>query len=315
MSREVSVGEKSYTIPTFRGYKGMLAGTIVSGALNETEQVLTAVNAYERTYSENNPKKITRQHALARVSFGADLKLELERTLSNEDVLRAQVEEANPEAWATGDEDVRRQLVESTRTELMFRLGLVGDVVQTYTQTLEEMGDRDWIEYPGEARPWQSRAVGFVKANEVAPNTVRQLLGLIVISNRDLEKFDEEAEGDSDKILGELEKLGREVLFAGELEEIVDLLAEGSEVIYTQLEKMEVAWGKLGGLLDRVRGRQEQAQEQATEETTDEEPAEPSSSTSDSEPSSTSSPPPSTGSDEPSSTEPRGASSSSSPVA
>lgn len=256
--------ERSVPIPTFRAFRATYAGVIVGGAFDQFQEVIRTVARFQREYGEENPVRDTREQRRARAAQARAGLAEVEGLLADEKKLTERIERDNREEWQEADEAKRAELVDDVRRGLDERRVTLQGVIESAEKAIEDMGDQSYVEYPGIPEDWQIYATGFTKAMELMPQELEKLLGLVVISNADLERF----YGDGREILDEeCERLGKELLIQGELEEVITLMAESGEVIYAQLEKARTAVGRLQALYARATRRSEEKTETTTSST------------------------------------------------
>jgi hypothetical protein len=296
--------ERSVPIPTFRAFRATYAGLVVGSAFDQFQEVLKAVTKLERDEAEANPIRVTREETISRAASARAAVREIDGLLADEDRLRERVERDNREQWAESeDEAARSRLVDEGRRGLEQRRITFEAAAESADRTLADMGEQGYVEYPGQVEDWQIYAAGFTKAMNVMPTELEKLLGLVVISNADLERVYNE--GGREALDEKIEQLGRELLMQGELEEVIKLAAAAGEVIYDQLDRARSALGKLRALYARATKREQQPE--TIEGSATEEPK--TSSTDGSQSSSTSSPASTTGAGETSSSGSRQASS------
>jgi hypothetical protein len=123
----------------------------------------------------------------------------------------------------------------------------------------------------------------FPSVFEVAEGEVLELLALLVMSNSELRKADNE-----DRVDDALKEKAKEIMFEADLDQMIDLLAMAQEVLQEQFAGKEDKLGKLKSLI--FRGAEEENSDNGTTKPT----------------SSTSSPDITSGTETPSSTEPLG---------
>lgn len=191
----------------------------------------------------------------------------------------------------------------------------VTEQVPIYTEEDFDRAEGGVIEVPRSPGGAEQALAAFPLVFDVAEHELRNLIGLILISNRELEEADE-----GDRVDDALAAKGREALHTSSLEQLLELVAVAFEVVEEQFEgKLERLQGAISGLigqapsLEAAEESPSPSPEQGSEEATSEGKTEPKAESSESErSSSTDSPPPTGGAGETPSTEPVGASSPSS---
>lgn len=176
---------------------------------------------------------------------------------------------------------------------------------------------RDYIPLPKSPSTMEKWMSVFPQVFTVAEKELKELLGLVTISDEELEAADE-----ADTVTEELSKKGREVLHKGTVSEMLELLVAAGETLQAEFQgkeqRLEGVLGLLGMTVTRPSpsgpepsSDEPEPSEPAAESETSEETT-PNGNGASSEPSSTASPAPTDGAADTSSTESVGSSSSSS---
>lgn len=274
--RTVRVGESSYTLAPFRGFKAELVGDIITGAANEAEEVAKAWTEFNRDWEERNKLKITADLCSRRAADFREAAAVARR-------LAEKAPEKIPESAEDGSRDKTRSELEAEARQFEAR-------AESWAAQRKELGERPYIEVPNpEGAPFaQAVAHVFPKAFAVARDEVKKLLALVVIPNADLQAADEEGKADET-----LTQLGKRLFYEGELGELLELAVAAGEQIESEFERYAGPVGKLRALLERALSGVTQQKSPETQET----------STTDSPSSSTPSQPPTDGAEEKSSSE------------
>lgn len=237
-AQKITVGESSYTLGRLVGAKVDIALDIVAQVSDDARAVVDHVSEFERAYRASHSTVITRD-------FAAQRARELRAAAANARALIVQAPEAaeDPEA-----EDRLK-----TKSELEAEAIGLEARADSYTQTLADMGERPQLEFPADPSDVERWLAGLPKALKVARSQVVQLLGLAVVPNSDLRKAWED-----DQHAELLTKLGNDLLWEGEPEELAELGVAMQQLVESKLEKLrqyQDAVGKLQGLYARAQGR------------------------------------------------------------
>jgi hypothetical protein len=170
-------------------------------------EVLEAVNKHAREWRAENPLTITREMCLERI---ADFERAREGGPRAASTRRRRRRPPSPRASRC-----RRRRPSSRR-----RPATTTAARRSGSDQLEQLGDAPSVEVPNGERPAAQETVleVFPKAMEIAPETVKRLLALVVIPNEDLRKADEE-----DRAIDALDELGKELFYEGLIEELLEL--------------------------------------------------------------------------------------------
>lgn len=267
---QVQVGDTTYTIPSVKGYKAVLASEILSGAMDQVRTVLDEVAQFRLHYGDSHKERITRDQAATRAVEARRLAADARALLADPPQMRALVQANNKEELdAAFDDEQREQLVErfleNGAANLQRRAEALDASAAASEQLLQNMGDDPHVEWPASPDPWEVYMFGFPKGLAIAKDEVLKLIALVVIDNKALRKAHHD--GDVAQVHRELLELGEELLWEGELEELVALAALAGDVLEEKFEKSRSAVGKLHALYERATNPTQQTEEQTPEPT------------------------------------------------
>jgi hypothetical protein len=129
----------------------------------------------------------------------------------------------------------------------------------------EEWGDSPTITLPQRPDGHEIFFRLFPKAKRLARTELIQLLGLVVVPNAELEAAD--GEDDDDAVPALLERHGKQILFAADLKETLQLVEVAVEVTKEQLEDLSDIVGKIQDLFNPVEEQPPEATEVSKEHT------------------------------------------------
>ena len=132
-----------------------------------------------------------------------------------------------------------KNTVELTRTEALAAGIVIPD---------EEWGDSPTITLPQRPDAPEIFFRLFPKAKQLARKELIQLLGLVVVPNAELESAD--SADDDDAVPDLLEQHGKQILFAADLKETLQLVEVAVEVVKEQLEDLGDIVGKIQDLFN-----------------------------------------------------------------
>lgn len=233
-ARQLEIGGESVTIGVLRSFKAVVALKIIGGVTAQVRQMFRDVAKAQAEYAETNKVVVTREHCIQRAAgFKAAAA-----------ALREQLDKGDLPDGVTED-------------ELRVRVTEFDARAQRWDDQLHDMGDLQFVEYPGELPPHEEILAGIPAALGMYDQLV-QLIGLAIIPESDLKTA-----WRTDAVFAALQERGEDMLEKAEAGEEVELLLAVREVIDEQLRPRREALQKLKKLYSRQ-------QTPETEETTEE---------------------------------------------
>lgn len=243
ISREVKVGGETRTIRKFKSFRAIVAGAIIGDVVKDWSGLLEAINEWRADYREKNKVQITRQEAVERV---ATLRADATALRDRSDL---------PEGVSRDDVEARAKLIESR--------------ADSWEQTIGDMGDRGYIEFPSDPSEGEIVAFGLPLALQKMLPQVVGLIGLALIPEAELKaawRKDNAVAQVSDYGYGQLEEM--------ELGEEVEVALAVWEVAQEQLRPRMEAVAKIQGLLNRQPALKKTSESESPTTSRDESPSE-----------------------------------------
>lgn len=230
--RQVMVGGQARTLARFRSYKVTLALDIISGVSGQVRELLREVAEEKEKYAKANMVRITRTMCMERSS---DLKQGAEQLRK-----QALTQEQEDRAADEPEDDAKKRVeeVEALRSQAD---SLDARAAQ-WERQLDDMGDKQHIEFPGQMSQDEEILVAVPKAMGLRQQFT-QLIGLALIPDTELEQA-----WITDEVFGVIEKYGQQVLFECEVGEEIELIVAARTMLQDQMRPRKGALEQLRGL-------------------------------------------------------------------
>ena len=254
-ARTVRVGGNERRLAPFRSYKVALALDILGGVGDQVLELLQTVEAERRRYAKDNPQRLTRQVCIEQIG-----------------------------EYGRSAETLRQQAATETSAKELVELEEAARALEgrarLYEQQLADMGDKDYVEYPGTMSQDQEILTALPLALKMRKQFV-QLLGLALVADDELQDA-----WVTEDVFELLQRQGQALMFEMEAGEEVELIAVVLEMFQAQIRPRQ-------GALDKLRALREWWMQAPPEETSNG--SEPESAPAESPTSSTPSPEPTAG--------------------
>lgn len=216
-ARTITVGGNERRLLPFRSYKVALALDVLGGVGDQVLELLQTLDRERRRYAAENPQRLSRQ------------------------VCIEQIQDYNRSAESMRERAAAEQNAEEL-LELENAAGMLEGRAQLYQRQLDDMGDKDYVEYPGTMSQEQEILTALPLALKMRKQFV-QLLGLALIPDAELKDA-----WIKDEVWAVLEHSGQDALFEMEAGEEVELIAAVMEMFQAQIRPRQGALEKLRGL-------------------------------------------------------------------